>query len=405
MLQTKISTIAVLLITITLLYLVPFPPLLAKPHAATTTSSTSKTKNHHVPSYLIIGAGKAGTSSLYEYLSHHSKFLPAKKKQVHYFKYYYKKGMTWYLSQFPKTHLHTGEAAPGYLPYPYVAERIYNVSFIPSPLTLPRTNPHLLASFCSLQDLGDDINIIMIARDPIERAFSSYMYNYRSQPLKANEIISFNDLISAELAILDSCLSPGGSAEQRASSSPYMGNVIDKPRFNVIEGCYEDKQDEQWRQIIEQNPSVAHSVDSPLSYLFQAFVGRGLYSYQLEWWLGAFNNVFVVCSQELKNDSKDAMTKLGNWMGVEGGSKEWEDVVQLGAYNVGGATKSYVYDEKVSWDAFDKISEEKGGTLAQLKMAMDPDVLKRFEQLAQDELKHLNELQKRFAFGGGKCEW
>lgn len=38
------------------------------------------------PGFLIIGAGKCGTSSLYHYISQHPKVLPASQKQIHYFK-------------------------------------------------------------------------------------------------------------------------------------------------------------------------------------------------------------------------------------------------------------------------------------------------------------------------------
>jgi hypothetical protein len=74
------------------------------------------------PGFIIIGAGKCGTSSLYQYLVGHPRVLPAKDKQIHYFKYWSFRPMKWYLSNFPpaKTFLShgalmTGEASPGYL--------------------------------------------------------------------------------------------------------------------------------------------------------------------------------------------------------------------------------------------------------------------------------------------------
>lgn len=87
-------------------------------------------QNQCKPGFLIIGAGKAGTSSLYKYLVGHDRVLPAKIKQVQFFKYHHELGMRWYLSHFPTAKaflssgaLMTGEAAPGYLPYPEVAAR------------------------------------------------------------------------------------------------------------------------------------------------------------------------------------------------------------------------------------------------------------------------------------------
>lgn len=74
------------------------------------------------PGFVIIGAGKCGTSSLYHYLVGHPRALPAKNKQIHYFKYFTSRPMKWYLSNFPPAEsflssgaLVTGEASPGYL--------------------------------------------------------------------------------------------------------------------------------------------------------------------------------------------------------------------------------------------------------------------------------------------------
>lgn len=38
------------------------------------------------PGFIIIGAGKCGTSSLYHYITGHPRVLPASMKQIHYFK-------------------------------------------------------------------------------------------------------------------------------------------------------------------------------------------------------------------------------------------------------------------------------------------------------------------------------
>lgn len=74
------------------------------------------------PGFIIIGAGKCGTSSLYHYLVGHPRVLPAKKKQIDYFRYFSTRSMKWYLSNFPSADtflsnraLMTGEASPGYL--------------------------------------------------------------------------------------------------------------------------------------------------------------------------------------------------------------------------------------------------------------------------------------------------
>ena len=86
------------------------------------------------PGFLIIGQGKCGTSSLYYYLAGHPRVLPAKKKQIHYFIYYRSKSLEWYYGHFPAIEsflgrgaLMTGEASPGYMPYPDVRFHIKQI--------------------------------------------------------------------------------------------------------------------------------------------------------------------------------------------------------------------------------------------------------------------------------------
>lgn len=127
--------------------------------------------NYCRPGFIIIGAGKCGTSSLYHYLVGHNRVAPSKQKQIHYFKYFTRRPMSWYLSHFYSTQdflssgsLMTGEASPGYMPYPDVAHRIKVImntqagNGIGQPVALPK--------------------IITIVRNPLERSYSSYNYNY-----------------------------------------------------------------------------------------------------------------------------------------------------------------------------------------------------------------------------------
>ena len=53
------------------------------------------------PTFLIIGAQKAGTTSLHAYLARHPDVLTATKKEVEYFSRHYAKGEAWYLAHFP----------------------------------------------------------------------------------------------------------------------------------------------------------------------------------------------------------------------------------------------------------------------------------------------------------------
>ena len=71
------------------------------------------------PDFLIIGATKCGTTSLYEYLAQHPLVLPAIWKEIEYFRFP-ERGKHWYLSHYPripegKERYITGEASTCYM--------------------------------------------------------------------------------------------------------------------------------------------------------------------------------------------------------------------------------------------------------------------------------------------------
>ncbi len=109
-----------------------------------------------LPDFMIIGAQKSGTTSLYSYMAQHPQILPAFRKEIHYFDTKFYRGSAWYRSNFPfKNELEnsiTGEASPAYLFHVNVPERIYKL--------LP------------------DCKFIIILRNPADRAISHY-YHYR----------------------------------------------------------------------------------------------------------------------------------------------------------------------------------------------------------------------------------
>lgn len=138
------------------------------------------------PSFLIVGAQKAGTTSLYNYLSQHPQILPNKSwKEIHYFDdpEHYQRGMGWYLSFFPNklkaANCLTFEATPEYLYLPHV--------------------PKLIK-----QDLGD-VKIIILLREPVSRAYSAWrMYksfaNFSNPDFKSmSDQRSFTDAILQEM--------------------------------------------------------------------------------------------------------------------------------------------------------------------------------------------------------------
>ena len=80
------------------------------------------------PGFIVIGAAKCATSSLYHYLTGHPRVLPAKNKQITYFRNYTEYPMKGYLSNFPpaETFLSNGTLMTGEswllgkcVPYPF----------------------------------------------------------------------------------------------------------------------------------------------------------------------------------------------------------------------------------------------------------------------------------------------
>lgn len=123
-----------------------------------------------LPDYLILGAQRAGTTSLYNWLIQHPDVVPAKRKEVRYFTFHEKKGKDWYGKQLgvrTVSSIH-GEAEPNYLFCTY-------------------TSPMVRA-------LVPDVKLIVLLRDPVARAFS----NWKLMRDKGYEKLSFTEAIRQE---------------------------------------------------------------------------------------------------------------------------------------------------------------------------------------------------------------
>jgi hypothetical protein len=113
-----------------------------------------------LPDFIIVGAQRAGTTSLYKYIAQHPDVGRVRLgKGVHYFDTNAERSVAWYRSHFPvdakKVPLwpgpgHVGEGAPYYMFHPECPERIK--------ATLP------------------DVKVIAILRDPVERAHSQWAH-------------------------------------------------------------------------------------------------------------------------------------------------------------------------------------------------------------------------------------
>jgi len=150
-----------------------------------------------LPDFLIVGAMKAGTSSLHAHLCPHPQAIVWPRKEVHFFDKDYARGPYWYRRHFPRRSevaqreralgkpVAVGEATPCYLFDPLAAARI--AALMPA------------------------AKLIVLLRDPVARAYSHYRHAVR----KGREPLGFLDALAAEderLQRADAALARGDTA-------------------------------------------------------------------------------------------------------------------------------------------------------------------------------------------------
>lgn len=178
-----------------------------------------------LPDFYIIGAQKSGTSSLYDCLCHHPGIIHRLQKEIHFFNNptNRQRGLAFYQAHFSSRSYRgqlsgklgyrplEGEATP-FMVHPWIPKWVFQVT--------PKAK------------------LIMIVRNPIDRALSHYYHNKR----RNREVLSFEDAVGME--------------EQRIN--------------------------QDWDQLLK-DPN--HPAQNFLSFSYKK---RGLYFEQLERWLQYF---------------------------------------------------------------------------------------------------------------------
>jgi hypothetical protein len=177
-----------------------------------------------LPDYLIIGAQRAGTTSLHRYLVQHPGVRTMlRTKGVHFFDTNYGRGLDWYASRFPTklyawyvarrhgVELRTGEASPYYLFHPHVPQRVAE--------HLPR------------------VKLIALLRDPVQRAYSHYQH----EVARGFETLAFEAAIEAE---------PGRLAgeTERMLAEPLYNSFAHQHHSYMARGRYQE-QLARWRSL------------------------------------------------------------------------------------------------------------------------------------------------------------
>jgi len=144
-----------------------------------------------LPDLVIIGAAKAGTTSLARWLDDHPEVCVARAKELNFFSYddVWRRGLDWYAAQFGDTDARVRcDASPSYLPAPQAPERMQQ--------HLPRAR------------------LVALLREPVDRAYAHYWWlrNWGA------ESRSFLDVVRTEL---DGGLTPLGCID----SSRYVDHL------------------------------------------------------------------------------------------------------------------------------------------------------------------------------------
>jgi hypothetical protein len=135
--------------------------------------------NRRLPDYVIVGAQKAGTTSLWAYLNEHPQIEPALAKEMSFFDVHFHRGASWYRMHFPlkpdasvlavrERRTLTGESSAYYMFHPLAPSR--------------------------LAEMVPGAKIIFLLRNPVDRAFSHYQLKCR----RRQETLTFEEAIAAE---------------------------------------------------------------------------------------------------------------------------------------------------------------------------------------------------------------
>ena len=187
------------------------------------------------PSFLITGAQRCGTTSMYRALAQHPCVLgPVLRKGVHYFDTDYGRGSSWYRAHFPTrwsgalaarrggAPAQAFESSPYYLFHPLAGERI-------------------------AADLPG-VRLVVLVRDPVERAYSAHTHELR----RGFEHEPFDRALELEEARL-------AGAEERLRNNPLAVDPSHQHHAYVARGRYVE-QLERLEQLLGRER--LHVVDS-----------------------------------------------------------------------------------------------------------------------------------------------
>lgn len=222
-----------------------------------------------LPDFIIVGAHKCGSSTLYRYLWRHGK-IDTPESEVHFFDENWHKGIEWYRNQFPSRGNRDllGEKTPAYSYLPAMPERI--------------------------NDVVPEAKLVWIFRDPIERAYSNYWHSVRA----GLDPLGFDEALRREEQRLEESLWYGYARRGRYAeqverfleyydrSSMYFAlfeELIEEPKsvlVDLLTFLGVDASQEIARPPIRANPSYNYH-SKWVQYAARRLFGRGRFPFRI----------------------------------------------------------------------------------------------------------------------------
>ena len=200
-----------------------------------------------MPDFVILGTQRGGTTSLFDYLGRHPQVSPSYRKEIHFYDLHYERGLGWYKAHFPLTRKMsegdiTGEATPNYLIHPDAPRR--------------------------LQAVTPEARLVVVVRNPIERAHSSWR------------------LLSS----------------RGVESAPFEEAIARENRESDLK--------------IRESNGDAKKVGTALQF---SYLAKSRYAEQMERWLGFFplEQFTVIASEDLFDQQGRVLTDLSKFLGID----------------------------------------------------------------------------------------
>jgi len=222
----------------------------------------------HRPNFFILGAAKSGTTSLYDYLGQHPDVFFSTPKEPIFFEAEFEKGLAYYWEHYFggwNGEAAVGEARHRNLYLPYIAPRIH--------------------------ECCPDARLIVILRNPVDRAFSDWMMRRAS----GADPLSFEDAVDEDMARIEAGVLFEGDEGERLWKQHILPIRAGK--------------NEALTRLGAKMPELRH----------RTYVDTGYYEQQIERYLLLFSRdrLEVVLLEDLSRDPQAVCAQLWRLLGVD----------------------------------------------------------------------------------------